>query len=71
MRLTFAPDTHTYTLDGAIVPSVTQVLRASGLIDYSQGCRGPHSRRRWSAERWRRCDIYAVLLRRRHGLQNR
>ena len=36
MRLTFAPDTHTYTLDGAIVPSVTQVLRASGLIDYSQ-----------------------------------
>jgi hypothetical protein len=35
MALTFAPATHTYTLDGTIVPSVTQILRASGLVDFS------------------------------------
>lgn len=28
MSLTFDPATHTYTLDGRVVPSVTQVLRA-------------------------------------------
>jgi hypothetical protein len=34
MGLTFDPETHTYTLDGLVVPSVTQVLRASGLVDF-------------------------------------
>jgi hypothetical protein len=35
MGLTFAPGPHMYTLDGIAVPSVTQILRASGLIDFS------------------------------------
>lgn len=34
--LTFEPASHTYTLDGQVVPSVTEVLRASGIIDFSQ-----------------------------------
>ena len=33
--LQFDPATHTYTLDGQAVPSVTGILRASGLIDFS------------------------------------
>lgn len=33
--LTFDAATHTYTLDGQVVPSVTQILNASGLIDFS------------------------------------
>jgi hypothetical protein len=33
--LTFDAATHTYTLDGVIVPSVTGILKASGLIDFS------------------------------------
>jgi hypothetical protein len=33
--LTFDAATHTYTLDGVPVPSVTQILRASGLIDFT------------------------------------
>lgn len=32
-RLTFDPTTHTYTLDGQVVPSITQVLREAGLIE--------------------------------------
>jgi hypothetical protein len=36
VSLTFDRDSHTYTLDGEIVPSVTQVLRASGLVDFSK-----------------------------------
>lgn len=34
--LTFDAPTHRYTLDGAIVPSVTGILKASGLIDFSR-----------------------------------
>jgi hypothetical protein len=34
--LTFDEDTHTYRLDGEPVPSVTGVLKAAGLIDFSQ-----------------------------------
>lgn len=33
--LTFSADAHTYELDGVRVPSVTTVLRASGLIDFN------------------------------------
>jgi len=33
--LTFDREQHAYTLDGAPVPSVTQILQASGLIDFS------------------------------------
>lgn len=33
MELSFNPDTHIYTIDGAVVPSVTQLLKP--LIDYS------------------------------------
>lgn len=36
MSLVFEPIAHRYELDGAEVPSVTGVLRASGLIDFSQ-----------------------------------
>lgn len=35
MSLTFDDATHTYELDGAVVPSVTQILRASGVVDFS------------------------------------
>lgn len=35
MTLTFTPASHTYHLNGAPVPSVTGILRASGLIDFS------------------------------------
>jgi hypothetical protein len=35
MGLTFDAATHTYTLDGTRVMSVTQVLKQSGLIDFS------------------------------------
>lgn len=35
MALTFDQERHEYTLDQVVVPSVTQVLRASGLIDFS------------------------------------
>lgn len=33
--LTFDPINHVYTLDGVVVPSVTGILRASGVIDFS------------------------------------
>lgn len=33
--LTFDADTHTYRLDGRVLPSVTQVLERTGLVDYS------------------------------------
>lgn len=33
-ELTFIPETHTYLVDGVEVPSVTQVLRDSGILDY-------------------------------------
>jgi hypothetical protein len=35
MGLAFEPATHTYELDGVIVPSVTGILQASDLIDFS------------------------------------
>jgi hypothetical protein len=35
VSLTFDAPTHTYTLDGVRVPSVTGILQASGLIDFS------------------------------------
>jgi len=35
MVLEFFPDTHEYKLDGAFVPSVTGILRASGVVDFS------------------------------------
>jgi hypothetical protein len=35
VSLTFTPDTHVYELDGIRVPSVTGILHASGLIDFS------------------------------------
>jgi hypothetical protein len=34
-QLEFDAETHTYRLDGEILPSVTQVLKAARLIDYS------------------------------------
>lgn len=34
--LTFEPIAHRYELDGVVVPSVTGILRASGLIDFSR-----------------------------------
>jgi len=33
--LTFEPLTHTYRLNGTILPSVTQILQRAGLIDFS------------------------------------
>jgi hypothetical protein len=33
--LTFEPLSHTYTLDGCVVPSVTQVLKRAGFCDFS------------------------------------
>jgi ATP-dependent exoDNAse (exonuclease V) beta subunit len=36
VSLTFHEDAHIYELDGAVVPSVTQVLTRSGLIDFSK-----------------------------------
>lgn len=35
MSLTFDDATHTYELDGVVVPSVTGILRASGVVDFS------------------------------------
>jgi hypothetical protein len=35
MSLTFDPDTHAYTLDGEPIPSVTGILKASTLLDFS------------------------------------
>jgi hypothetical protein len=35
MSLQFDQATHTYTLDGAVLPSVTQVLQDVGIINYS------------------------------------
>ena len=35
MSLIFDDATHTYTLDGQVVPSVTGILKASGLIDFT------------------------------------
>lgn len=35
MSLTFDSATHTYRFEERVVPSVTQVLKASGIIDYS------------------------------------
>jgi hypothetical protein len=35
MMLTFDHAAHRYALEGVIVPSVTQILKASGLIDFS------------------------------------
>jgi hypothetical protein len=35
MSLTFDAGPHTYTLDGVVVPSVTGILQASGLIDFT------------------------------------
>ena len=32
-ELTFEPDSHTYRIDGVVVPSVTQILGEAGLID--------------------------------------
>ena len=32
-RVTFDPQSHTYTVDGRTVPSVTQILRECGMID--------------------------------------
>lgn len=34
MNFTFDPTTHTYRLDGRTLPSVTQVIRGVGLIDF-------------------------------------
>ena len=34
MPLTFEPATHTYTLDGVVVPSVTGILRAAGVVNF-------------------------------------
>ncbi len=34
--LTFYPESHVYELDGVRVPSVTGILKASGLIDFSK-----------------------------------
>lgn len=34
MSLTFEPVSHIYTLDGIVVPSVTGVLKASGLVNF-------------------------------------
>lgn len=31
--LTFEPETHTYRIDGQVVPSVTQILSEAGLVD--------------------------------------
>ncbi len=39
--LTFDPATHTYRLDGKVIPSVTQVLRGAGIIHVSDFCTGP------------------------------
>lgn len=33
MKTVFDPTTHTYTVDGRIVPSVTQILHEAGIID--------------------------------------
>lgn len=33
--LTFEEDTHTYRLDGMVVPSVTQILKELGFVDFS------------------------------------
>lgn len=33
--LKFEAETHTYTVDGEVLPSVTQILKAARLIDYS------------------------------------
>ncbi len=35
MQIEFAEATHTYTVDGAVYPSVTQILSAEGLTDYT------------------------------------
>lgn len=35
MSLTFEAATHTYRFGGLVVPSVTQILKIAGLIDYS------------------------------------
>ncbi len=36
----FDPESHVYTLDGLVVPSVTQVLQGAGLVDFSHVSKG-------------------------------
>lgn len=40
----FDPSTHTYTLNGVVVPSVTQILRECGIIDTSRYAPGSAER---------------------------
>lgn len=51
----FDEATHTYTVDGRPVPSVTQVLQAVGIVDYSHI---PPGTRKWALERGRMVHLY-------------
>ena len=55
MPFQFDEDKHIYTLDGRHVPSVTQILQAVGIVDYSHI---PPSTRRWALERGRMVHLY-------------
>ena len=35
-QFTFVPEEHAYIQEGVQIPSVTQILNAVGLVDYSQ-----------------------------------
>lgn len=59
MSLTFDAATHTYRFNGVVVPSVTQALKAAGIIDYSMI---PQDILRFAAQRGtavhRACELY-------------
>jgi hypothetical protein len=51
----FDEATHAYSLDGRTIPSVTQILQAVGIVDYSHI---PPSTRNWALERGRMVHLY-------------
>lgn len=53
--LLFDEPTHTYRVDGVVIPSVTQILEAVGIIDYSHI---PPADREWALERGRMVHLY-------------
>ena len=53
--LQFDEAAHTYTLDGEVLPSVTGILQAVGIVNFSHI---PPSTRRWALERGRMVHLY-------------
>ena len=63
-NLTFREDDHSYFLDGVRIPSVTQVLKGAGLIDYSgllnmpDGYKRLQAAQRFGTAVHKACELY-------------